>query len=513
MQEVVHVIKLSNCFIEPSCSYVVKSVPIAYSSSFYNIAAALTLNGFNAKTNNIKYPLGQVFKNNQRLKANTVLKERSFYSILNNELRFLRESKAGEHLLKLYGSSELIVILGGLFADIKYTSAVYAISQFLAEETNAKIFRIGNFAFLENFFAKFHSKGVTIHNSIDTDLVAPTLNWVIANSNKNDTNKISPIVNIPSSLTYSTDLERNISIILSHHTKSLSSSHSNIFSEPLSLKQRVLTIGFGCPQSCSFCPSRLTTTTNYDSLLIFSLLKLFSRFSPKQSFLIDFLHADPLTQPNELLKLAEIIQESNQKLNHVARIQTRVAFLKGRNYLEEFKQLKIGLIYLGIETINKDLSKSLKKYNNLAEDFIALAKEYKKEKIYIRGNFIFGLPGQTSSELEATYDFIKDNPLLVGNIAPYRPIPGTPDGDMYINNLSSLIGNLDPDNYPKWYEDSDYNADIYCRMFMSRYDQSLDSLSIAFVPKEYRQSYAYIFKEATKLVSDTHNIIVRRLIK
>lgn len=504
MSKKIYVLKIANTFIEPSCSYQT-SDSICYSSSFLNVTGALSLNGYTAHSQEVQYPIGQFLNLKNRSSSNYLLKRKSIASLLKLELEYLKHSTAGSYLLDGLRQAEIIICMGGLFSDLVFTTAIYAISEFLAVEKQLPLLRIGNFASLSKFFKKHHSNNVDIHNLIDTDPIQPMLEWVdnqVLRECPHEAIMLPGMDNKKYRL--STDA---LKLIFKHHQQSIQRRSLSIFSNPKSLKQRILTIGFGCPQSCTFCPSRLSLVKNYESEFLFKIIQLFSKFSPNKNFYLDLLHADPLTKPETLLKLASLAIESNIKLNHIARIQTRLAFLKDNRFIDLFKALNIRLIYVGLETIENSLSRSLKKYNNNAQDFIAIAKEYKEHGIYLRGNFVIGLPGQTESQIRITQDFIQENPLLIGNICPFRPIPGTPDGDIYLERLGNILPPLEAGQFPDWYTKMDFSADAYSRIFMSRYDTSPDSPALQLIPSPMRTSFVKTFLSGEHLVRSSFETI------
>ena len=126
------------------------------------------------------------------------------------------------------------------------------------------------------------------------------------------------------------------------------------------LKQRVLTIGGGCPQSCTFCASRKTPSFSRPSHATYDLLRSLSDNSPRDRFYVDLLHADPLADKSyhAASEYASMFTTVSP-LKSVTRIQTRLALLK--NYDPSFfASLNTRLIYVGLETIDDFVSKKSK---------------------------------------------------------------------------------------------------------------------------------------------------------
>ena len=242
-----------------------------------------------------------------------------------------------------------------------------------------------------------------------------------------------------------------------------------------------MTIGGGCPQSCTFCPSRKTPSFSRPDFATFELLKSLSDFSPRHRFYVDLLHADPLADKSysSVSDYASLFIDTSDT-KYVTRIQTRLALLKNYNPAH-FQALNTRLIYIGLETISSEVSKRSRKYNNSSFDFVDLADIYRSEGIYLRANLIIGLPDEPDDYIDRLVDFANEYPLLIGNICPYRPIPGTPDGD---NIISSQVPRRSHTDYPSTYSYTDMLHDDYSISFMSRYDMKLDSPALQYLPNK-----------------------------
>ena len=276
------------------------------------------------------------------------------------------------------------------------------------------------------------------------------------------------------------------------------------------LKQRVLTIGGGCPQSCTFCASRKTPSFSRPSHATYDLLRSLSDNSPRDRFYVDLLHADPLADKSyhAASEYASMFTTVSP-LKSVTRIQTRLALLK--NYDPSFfASLNTRLIYVGLETIDDFVSKKSKKYNNSTQEFVDLSSIFAAQGIYLRANLIIGLPDEPDDYIERVYRWASQNSALVGNICVYRPIPGTPDGDRVISTLEPRRPISD---YPSTYSNQDILYDDYATSFMSRYDVVPGSpvfqyLRLKNLEKRFSDVYKYIQSCSSRSFNDISRVLI-----
>ena len=135
------IIRLSDTFIEPSCSYPTNFA--AYSHTFYHFLSLLDFS-------NIDYNLVEF--NASGLKSSSLAQEQLALPIQDAANLFLTRlnpnlsASLQSHLKSCSG----VIIFGGLFARYIPTSVLSAIALFCSEYTSA-ILRIGNFASTRTF--------------------------------------------------------------------------------------------------------------------------------------------------------------------------------------------------------------------------------------------------------------------------------------------------------------------------------------------------------------------------
>jgi len=514
-------LKLDTTFVEPSCSYPTRKP--AYSSSFFNTHAILDHYGFHVTRLELAYPLGSYLQLNSTDQIRLALRTSSLYTLLHKELNgLISDTDTLSQIDKLISGQDLICFYGGLFSILTHTTACFAITEVVSTLFKRPTLRIGNFANLADFFLKQHSGNVTIHNLIDTDPTTPVVNWAFSHVPAHSYNEQSQSSSSSSDLVslLNNNAEGFQQRLINYHYQFFESSKKrylaslpSIFSNPAFLKQRVLTIGGGCPQSCTFCPSRKTPNYTYPANILASIIQHLSSTIPSQRMLIDLLHADPLVDPNSYVALANSLANTPLTNNIISRIQTRIALLSNQDP-NLFSAAATSLIYVGLETIDLQINKSVKKYNNSIDNFLLLAHDYKRHGIYLRANLILGLPNETEDYYSRLAEFISENPLHIGNICPFRPIPGTPDGDSLLMTLiNSYTRNSSGTHfYPDWYSSNEVIYDEYCISFMSRYDLSPGSLSLRYsshlIPTNKIES---VYTAAHSLAQAGFDIIARNL--
>ena len=94
---------------------------------------------------------------------------------------------------------------------------------------------------------------------------------------------------------------------------------------------------------------------------------------------------------------------------------------------ETMKQMKDAgcrLLIVGCESGSNEILKNIKKETNI-EQTKAFARDVKKARLMMHGDFIIGLPGETKETAEKTLKFIKELKPNILQIAIASPIPGT----------------------------------------------------------------------------------------
>jgi len=89
------------------------------------------------------------------------------------------------------------------------------------------------------------------------------------------------------------------------------------------------------------------------------------------------------------------------------------------------KEMNTNLVFIGFESNSDRILKYLKD-NTCSEEANKRAYDLcRKYKMQVYGAFIFGSPAETMSDMEKTYQFMKDNPMASCEVSRLTPLPGS----------------------------------------------------------------------------------------
>ena len=182
----------------------------------------------------------------------------------------------------------------------------------------------------------------------------------------------------------------------------------------------------GCPYKCIFCSvTRFWKEIRYNSsdYVMEEIAELIDN-----NVKIIKIYDDLFTAHKKRLRtIAEEIQrrgfDKMAKFTCWARANTVTP-----DVVESLKMINIVSVEMGLETGCDRTLQYLK--GGCSVDGNSYAVNLLKDAgIEVKGSFIFGLPDETSEEVEMTYDFIKNSRLDGITIKPLVPLPGTPIWD------------------------------------------------------------------------------------
>lgn len=191
----------------------------------------------------------------------------------------------------------------------------------------------------------------------------------------------------------------------------------------------------GCPYRCSFCMINIINRKDNTPGIASSDSNVFRYWNP--TFIIK--HFDKLAEmgvtnikiadelfvlnSNHFLELCGLIKQRGHKFNIWA--YSRVDTCKPK-YLEALKEAGVNWLALGIENPNQSLRKEFVKGAFEEVKVIDLIKDIRDAGINIIGNYIFGLPPDTSESIKQTMEFAKNNLTEAFNVYPAQALPGSP---------------------------------------------------------------------------------------
>jgi len=95
-------------------------------------------------------------------------------------------------------------------------------------------------------------------------------------------------------------------------------------------------------------------------------------------------------------------------------------------YLEKSRRAGIRWVALGIEALSDQVRDGVDKADYGAEDIYRVCKKIREHGINVIGNYIFGLPNDTTESMQATLDLAIDLQLEFANFYPMVCFPGSP---------------------------------------------------------------------------------------
>lgn len=179
----------------------------------------------------------------------------------------------------------------------------------------------------------------------------------------------------------------------------------------------------GCPYQCTYCNKDIFQQrfrTRSPESVVQEVNYLVEKFHIKQLDILDDNFSLDIARANEIL---DLLIKSNFSL--AINLQNGVRADKvDYSLIRKMKKAGVFKIAFGVETGNLEIQKTIKKKLDL-EKVIQATRWAKKEKIIVYGNFMLGLPNDTSQTMQETIDFaLRMNPDIA-NFMITVPFPGT----------------------------------------------------------------------------------------
>ncbi|MBF0315055.1 MAG: radical SAM protein [Oligoflexia bacterium] len=182
----------------------------------------------------------------------------------------------------------------------------------------------------------------------------------------------------------------------------------------------------GCSNRCVFCQSG---KGDYPLRLHSSQYVIEEMSYLKQNHAIrELIIFDDTFLVHEARAVAICEEMIRKKLNFSWSCNARVNNVNGP-LLKLMKRAGCWLIQYGIESGNQEILNNCNKKIDLKKVEAACALAY-KHGLYVKGYFIFGLPGETKATLKETTHFMQKLPIHYAAINFLTPFPGTPMWDI-----------------------------------------------------------------------------------
>jgi radical SAM superfamily enzyme YgiQ (UPF0313 family) len=180
----------------------------------------------------------------------------------------------------------------------------------------------------------------------------------------------------------------------------------------------------GCPQDCDFCSVSQFNGFAYRRRPVEEVLDELSTLKRKIVFIVDDnIVGSGSRGEDRAIALAEGMVERKLKLKWYSQAALNAA--DNDDVLRAFKKSGCLLLFMGIESEDRDVLQAMNKKVNLQRDYKEVFQKIHDHHIGIHGSFILGTDEDTRDSLKRRFDFILDNHIDVVQYCTLTPYPGT----------------------------------------------------------------------------------------
>ncbi len=180
----------------------------------------------------------------------------------------------------------------------------------------------------------------------------------------------------------------------------------------------------GCPNDCEFCSVSQFNGFAYRERPVEEVLDEISTLKKKYLFIVDdnIVGLGP-ERENWAISFARGIIEKKHKLAWYSHAALNVA--DNDEVLRAFGESGCRLLFLGMESEDHEVLKSMNKKVNLTRDYERVIRKIHENHIGIHGSFIFGTDEDTIEKLQRRFNFMLENHIDVIQYCTLTPYPGT----------------------------------------------------------------------------------------
>jgi radical SAM superfamily enzyme YgiQ (UPF0313 family) len=202
--------------------------------------------------------------------------------------------------------------------------------------------------------------------------------------------------------------------------------------------------GRGCPFQCSFCTiinvqgrkSRSRTPDDVERVIRQNWKGGISRY-----FLTDDNFARNKDWEPILDRLIKLHEVDGIPLGLMIQVDTLCH--KIPNFIEKCKRAGVTRVFLGLENINPDNLKAVKKPQNRITEYRRMLQAWKAQGIFTYAGYILGLPADTADSIRRDIKIIQDElPLDIVEWVILTPLPGSEDHKNMWSKGVSMDANL-----------------------------------------------------------------------
>jgi radical SAM superfamily enzyme YgiQ (UPF0313 family) len=192
----------------------------------------------------------------------------------------------------------------------------------------------------------------------------------------------------------------------------------------------------GCPYACfNYCVYPLTQGRKLRLKDPEALIKEMIYFEETLS-VKNFIFRDPVFSINKkhTLEICDKLIEANRNFNicietHLKNIDEELAYI--------FKKSGVKLIYVGIESEDKEVLEDAKRTSDTNSNQISKINLLENLGIKVKAMYILGLPKDTKETFQKTIKYASKLCSSYAQFSVFTPYPGTPIFDTYKNKITS----------------------------------------------------------------------------
>jgi radical SAM superfamily enzyme YgiQ (UPF0313 family) len=180
----------------------------------------------------------------------------------------------------------------------------------------------------------------------------------------------------------------------------------------------------GCPNDCEFCSVSQFNGFAYRRRPVEEVLDELETLERKYLFIVDDNIAGSGSR-GEQRAIALGRGMLRRDLDFVWYGQAALNVADNPEVLEAFERSGCRLLFLGIESENREVLRSMNKRVNLQRDYRSVFRKIHEHRIGIHGSVIFGTDEDTMEMLEQRLEFVLESHIDIVQFCTLTPYPGT----------------------------------------------------------------------------------------
>ncbi|MFH2099107.1 MAG: radical SAM protein, partial [Pseudomonadota bacterium] len=175
----------------------------------------------------------------------------------------------------------------------------------------------------------------------------------------------------------------------------------------------------GCPHQCAFCFSSL----QYPGFRKRSLSDIERDLAQWDRGLVEVVDLHFAADREFAIEVCEVFANMGVPGWYG---EATLKSLDDDRLLAALEKSKCRQMFVGLESVSPRALSAMNKDFNRVEDFRRVIQKAQDHGVFIHAGFIWGVPGQTQADFDATFQFCEDTNLYLASSNILTPYPGTP---------------------------------------------------------------------------------------